>query len=241
MGQEQTYKDYPSAASKNAQKAIEWKEKYGRDIVTAGTAVGWQRAHQLAKGEALSKDVVSRMAQFNRHRKNSTIAPEFKDEPWKDKGYVAWLIWGGDEGVDWAMKTMEDIKAEEKVMEWFNTYELFLEECESSISYIEFLNEGGDPAALNLKLRNIRQSITDTRTKISDLRNRMRDAAQDKEKPWKAQIVSLDIKKNELKMQVLSLDDISTRLKLQHVNDSIVKKFETFNLLKESNKLPKFK
>ena len=90
--------------------AWDWKEKYGRDIVTAGTAVGWQRAHQLAKGEALSEDVVSRMAQFNRHRKNSKIAPEFKDEPWKDRGYVAWLIWGGDEGVNWAMEKMDKIK-----------------------------------------------------------------------------------------------------------------------------------
>jgi hypothetical protein len=241
MNAEETYKDYPSAASKNAQKAIDWKEEYGRDVVTAGTAVGWQRAHQLAKGEALSQDVVSRMAQFNRHRKNSTIAPEFKDEPWKDKGYVSWLIWGGDEGVDWAMETMDKIKAEEKVTEWFDAYESFLEECESTISYIEFLNEGGDPKALSDKLLAIRQSMKDTRDKVSDLRLKMRDAAQDKEKPWKAQIVGLDIKKNELKLQVLSLDDISTRLKLQHVNDSVVKNFKSFISLKESNKVPKFK
>lgn len=105
-----SYKDYPSAATANAKKAIAWKEKYGRDVVTGGTEVGWARAHQLAKGEALSKDVVSRMAQFNRHRKNSKIAPEFKDEPWKDRGYIAWLIWGGDEGVDWAMNKMQELK-----------------------------------------------------------------------------------------------------------------------------------
>jgi hypothetical protein len=240
MSKEQTYKDYPKAASKNAQMAIDWKEKYGRDIVTAGTAVGWQRAHQLAKGEALSEDVVSRMAQFNRHRKNSTIAPEFKDEPWKDKGYVAWLIWGGDEGVDWAMKTMDKIKADEKVTEWFDNYETFLEECEASISYLVFLNEG-DSRALSDKLSNIRKSISATRDKISDLRLKMRDAAANKDKPWKAQIVGLDIKKNELKLQVLSLDDVSTRLKLQHVNDSIIKKFETFTRLIESNEVPKFK
>lgn len=240
MSEEQTYKDYPSAASKNAQKAIDWKEKYGRDVVTAGTAVGWQRAHQLAKGEALSKDVVSRMAQFNRHRKNSTIAPEFKDEPWKDKGYVSWLIWGGDEGVDWAMKTMEDIKAEEKVTEWFNEYESFLEECESVISYLEFLNEG-DTSALYDKISNIRKSVSDTRAKLQDLRKKMSLASQDNQKPWKVQIIGLDIKKNELKLQVLSLDEISTRLKIQHVNDGIIRKFETFTFLKESNRVPKFK
>jgi hypothetical protein len=106
---EETYNDYPAAAKANAKKALEWRDKYGRDEVTAGTPVGWQRANQLAKGEALSRDVISRMAQFNRHRKNSKIAPEHKDEPWKDNGYVAWLIWGGDEGVDWAIKKIKEI------------------------------------------------------------------------------------------------------------------------------------
>lgn len=110
---EDSYSDYPKAASANAQKALDWRDEYGRDEVDAGTAVGWQRANQLAKGEAVSLDVVSRMAQFNRHRKNSKIAPEFKDTPWKDRGYVAWLIWGGDEGVDWAMQKMAEIKKEE--------------------------------------------------------------------------------------------------------------------------------
>lgn len=109
---EDTYKDYPAAAKANAKKAIKWKEEHGRDEVKGGTGVGWARAHQLAKGEALSKDVVSRMAQFNRHRKNSKIKPELKDEPWKDNGYIAWLIWGGDEGVDWAIKKMEEINKE---------------------------------------------------------------------------------------------------------------------------------
>jgi hypothetical protein len=106
---EQSYNDYPAQAKKNAKMAIDWKEKYGRDEVTAGTAVGWARAHQLAGGEKLSVDTIARMSSFNRHRQNSDIAPEFKDTPWKDRGYVAWLIWGGDEGVDWAMNKIDEI------------------------------------------------------------------------------------------------------------------------------------
>jgi ribosomal protein L37AE/L43A len=106
---EETYNDYPAAAKANAKKALDWRDEYGRDEVTAGTPVGWQRANQLAKGEKLSRDVISRMAQFNRHRKNSEINPEYKSTPWKDNGYVAWLIWGGDEGVDWAIKKIKEI------------------------------------------------------------------------------------------------------------------------------------
>ena len=110
---EETYNDYPAAAKANAKKALDWRDEYGRDEVTAGTPVGWQRANQLAKGEKISRDIVARMASFNRHRKNSTIDPELKSTPWKDNGYVAWLIWGGDEGVDWAIEKMKEIEKQE--------------------------------------------------------------------------------------------------------------------------------
>ena len=130
LNEEDTYNDYPSAAKANAQKAIDWKEKYGRDEVEAGTAVGWARAHQLAKGENLSADTVGRMSSFNRHRKNATISPDLKDTPWLDKGYVSWLIWGGDEGVDWAMATMDKLKKEESVM--LPRYEEFVNEKKKS-------------------------------------------------------------------------------------------------------------
>ena len=129
---EDTYNDYPSAAKANAQKAIDWKEKYGRDEVEAGTAVGWARAHQLAKGENLSADTVGRMASFNRHRKNATIAPEFKETPWLDKGYVAWLIWGGDEGVDWAMAKMDKISKTESNRKVLFGFDEFVNEKKKS-------------------------------------------------------------------------------------------------------------
>ena len=108
----ESFNDYPQAATNNARRMIEWREKYGRDVVKGGTEVGWQRASQLAKREKLSVDVISRMAQFNRHRENAEINPKFKDEPWKDNGYVAWNLWGGSAGVDWAIRKMKKIRGE---------------------------------------------------------------------------------------------------------------------------------
>ena len=105
-----TYNDYPQSASNNAKRMIEWREKYGRDEVKGGTAVGWQRAASLSKRESISAETVGRMASFNRHKKNSTVDPKFKDTPWKDKGYVAWNLWGGTSGVNWAIKKMETIR-----------------------------------------------------------------------------------------------------------------------------------
>jgi len=37
-------------------------------------------------------------------------SPEFKDTPWKDRGYVAWLGWGGTTGIEWASNKLETIK-----------------------------------------------------------------------------------------------------------------------------------
>lgn len=105
----ETYKP-PAGAAKNAQKALDWKEKYGDDEVTAMTRTGWVRANQLAKREELSYDTVSRMSAFARHKKNAKISPDNKDTPWKDNGHVAWLGWGGDAGVEWAQKIVDQKK-----------------------------------------------------------------------------------------------------------------------------------
>lgn len=99
----------PQSARNNAKRAIAWKEEHG-DAVRGGTQVGWTRAHQLSSGERLSLSTVKRMAQFNRHRKNSAVAPEYKSEPWRDAGHVAWLLWGGTTGVDWAKGIAERVQ-----------------------------------------------------------------------------------------------------------------------------------
>jgi hypothetical protein len=104
-----TYNDYPIAATNNAKKALRWKEEYG-DEVKGGTIVGWTRANQLASRESLSATTIARMASFARHRKNAEVDPKYKSTPWKDRGYVAWLIWGGTAGVNWAIRKMEQIR-----------------------------------------------------------------------------------------------------------------------------------
>jgi hypothetical protein len=72
--------------------------------------VGWTRANQLANKRKLSYETIARMAAFNRHKKNSAIDPKYKDTPWKDRGYVAWLGWGGTSGVNWAIRKAESIR-----------------------------------------------------------------------------------------------------------------------------------
>lgn len=99
----------PASARNNARRVLRWKEKYG-DEVKGMTQVGWTRANQLASGENLSRETVARMSAFARHRKNSEVDPKFKDTPWKDRGYVAWLGWGGTSGVNWANSKMDSLE-----------------------------------------------------------------------------------------------------------------------------------
>jgi len=99
----------PASARNNARRVLRWKEKYG-DEVKGMTQVGWTRANQLASGEKLSRRTVARMSAFARHRKNAEIDPKFKDTPWKDRGHVAWLGWGGTSGVNWANSVMNRLE-----------------------------------------------------------------------------------------------------------------------------------
>jgi SPP1 gp7 family putative phage head morphogenesis protein len=101
----------PKGAKEAADKALRWKEEHGK-AVRGGTAIGWARAGQLSRRDTLSPDTVRRMkAFFDRHEKNKAINPEYRDEPWRDNGYVAWLIWGGDAGRRWAEKVVGQMRA----------------------------------------------------------------------------------------------------------------------------------
>ena len=104
----ESFNDYPQGASNNARRMLDWREKYGRDVVKGGTEVGWKRANQIASRSNLSLDVVKRVHSFlSRHKENATIAEEYKNEPWKDRGYVAYNLWGGAAMVNWAKKISE--------------------------------------------------------------------------------------------------------------------------------------
>jgi len=104
----ETYNDYPQSASNNAKKVLRWRDKHG-DEVKGMTRVGWVRANQLANKENISRETIARMSAFQRHKKNAEVDAKFKSTPWKDKGYVACLGWGGTSGINWASKKLKQI------------------------------------------------------------------------------------------------------------------------------------
>jgi HK97 family phage prohead protease len=88
----------PIKAQQNAKLGLELRRKYKR----GGTLVGVARARDISNGVNLSEDTIKRMAQFNRHRQN--YQPDKKEPDGGDTaGTIAWLLWGGNEGVNWAL------------------------------------------------------------------------------------------------------------------------------------------
>jgi hypothetical protein len=101
---EKTYTDYPKQASENAKIALRYAEENGWG--DCGEASGKARANQLANNEPISEETISRMASFERHRQNS------KRELGEGCGRLMWLAWGGDEGIEWAQRKLEQIRNE---------------------------------------------------------------------------------------------------------------------------------
>ena len=100
----ETYNDYPKEASENAKIALRYAEENGWGDCLEAT--GKARANQLANGENISEETISRMASFERHRQNS------QKELGDGCGRLAWLAWGGDAGIEWAQRKLEQIRNE---------------------------------------------------------------------------------------------------------------------------------
>ena len=101
---EDSYTDYPQAATENAKIALRWAEENGWG--DCGTAVGKARANQLANREPISRDTIARMSAFERHRQSS------QRELGDGCGRLMWLAWGGDEGIEWASRKLKQIDGE---------------------------------------------------------------------------------------------------------------------------------
>lgn len=92
----------PAGARNAAKRAIRWKEE-GK-AKGAGTAVGWTRAGQLARGETLSLSTVKRMySYFSRHEVDKK-GKDFYNTSNPSNGRIMWEAWGGDAGYSWSRR-----------------------------------------------------------------------------------------------------------------------------------------
>ena len=88
-----------------ARRAIKLKEQ-GK-AKGAGTAVGWTRAGQLARGETLSLSTVKRMYSFFSRHEVDKKGKDWDNAENPSNGKIMWLAWGGDAGYSWSRKIVE--------------------------------------------------------------------------------------------------------------------------------------
>ena len=102
-------------AARKPTRAMAAAAREGRKLRAAfgrgGTAVGVARARDLQNRGTLSEDtIIRRHAYFRRHAGDAQ-APGWESETDPSAGWIAWLLWGGDAGRDWARVRRDKIKA----------------------------------------------------------------------------------------------------------------------------------
>jgi hypothetical protein len=90
----------PKSVQDAAKEGLELHTRYHR----GGTDVGLNEAKMLAKGGKISPEEAHHVARyFPRHAARDKLGQV--DPP--SNGHIAWLLWGGDEGREWANKLVE--------------------------------------------------------------------------------------------------------------------------------------
>ena len=98
----------PKKAIENTKLGLYLHKKYNRGGLTPeqaeikGVDSGITRAYQIISNKPLSPEIIKKMAKFNRHRRNYRPNITLKDSG-PTAGTIAWLLWGGNEGINWAL------------------------------------------------------------------------------------------------------------------------------------------
>ncbi len=98
----------PAAAAKAAEQGLTLRAQHKR----GGTRVGVARARQLMKREPLSADVVKRMASYFARHAVDKNGKDFDNAENPSAGFIAWQLWGGDAGRDWAERKKAELAEE---------------------------------------------------------------------------------------------------------------------------------
>ena len=122
-----------------ARRAIKLKEQ-GK-AKGAGTAVGWTRAGQLARGETLSLSTVKRMYSFFSRHEVDKKGKDFNNAENPSNGKIMWLAWGGDAGFSWSRKIVNREKNMKKSIEVQEVIEEIKDMLEDAINPIDTVIE----------------------------------------------------------------------------------------------------
>jgi hypothetical protein len=93
----------PKKVADAAEKGLALRAKFNR----GGTDVGVARARDLKNQRPCTDETIDRMVSYFARHEVDKEADDFGNDDDPSAGYIAWLLWGGDEGRAWA----EDVQS----------------------------------------------------------------------------------------------------------------------------------
>ena len=122
-----------------AELGLKWREEYKR----GGTEVGVARARDISNMRNLSLDTVTRMnSYFARHEVDKeALGWNQGEEGFPTAGRIAWQLWGGDPGKDWAARIIERANSQSCAGGWNDFSDeqgaAFIEQLKAKAEYID--------------------------------------------------------------------------------------------------------
>ena len=95
----------PQAVADNAAKGLRLRKAFGR----GGTEIGVARATELKNRRNLSPSTIRRMVSYFARHEVDKKGRNYGNEDNPSAGYIAWLLWGGDEGRAWALEMKKKV------------------------------------------------------------------------------------------------------------------------------------
>ena len=97
----------PQTVAKQAELGLELRKRFKR----GGTEIGVARARDLKARKPLPAATIKRMVSYFARHTVDKDAEDFGNKSDPSKGYIAWLLWGGDAGKRWAESKYKAIQA----------------------------------------------------------------------------------------------------------------------------------
>ena len=102
----------PKGAQENAKRGLELRREFKR----GGTMVGVARARDISNGASLPLETINRMVSYFARHEVDKKGKNWGNASNPSRGYIAWLLWGGDAGKTWADSISQREKKKDKSM-----------------------------------------------------------------------------------------------------------------------------
>lgn len=177
-----------------AQKALDWREEYGR----GGTAVGVARARDIINRQNLSIDTVKRMYSYFARHEVDKQAEGFNsgEEGFPSAGRIAWGLWGGDAGQTWSKRIVDRVNSIDD-----RSYDIIHDIAEEDSDMTDISNE--------VVVEETEESVDDTAVLSENLTEERTETAEVVHRAMSLDASPIDEEKRTVKIAISSEEPVS--------------------------------